>query len=82
MVESSGRTGYTAKLWKVIYENGKETDRVQVNSSTYMSVPKVVRVGTKKPEPEKTEKKPDKKDNKKDTKKDNSKNNKKSDKKK
>ena len=82
VVESSGRTGYTAKLWKVIYENGKETDRVQVNSSTYMSVPKVVRVGTKKPEPEKTEKKPDKKDNKKDTKKDNSKNNKKSDKKK
>ncbi len=82
VVESSGRTGYTAKLWKVIYENGKETDRVQVNSSTYMSVPKVVRVGTKKPEPEKTEKKPDKKDNKKDTKKDNRKNNKKSDKKK
>lgn len=26
-VESSGRTGYTAKLWKVIYKNGKEKER-------------------------------------------------------
>ena len=74
-VESAGRTGYTAKLWKVIYENGEEQERVQVNSSSYMAVPEVIRVGTKKPTPVKKDKKSDKK-NKKDTKKDNSKNNK------
>ncbi len=56
-VESAGRSGYTAKLWKVIYENGEEKERVQVNNSSYMAVPKVVRVGTKKPEPDKDEKK-------------------------
>lgn len=77
VVESSGRTGYTAKLWKVIYKNGKEKERVQVNSSSYMSVPKVVRVGTKKPASSSTEKKSGDK-NKKDTKKSSSKNNKKS----
>lgn len=48
VVESQGTTGYTAKLWKVIYKNGKEKKREQVNSSSYISVPKVVRVGTKK----------------------------------
>lgn len=48
VVESSGRTGYTAKLWKIVYIDGKETKRTQVNSSSYMSTPSVVRVGTKK----------------------------------
>ena len=48
VVESSGRTGYTARLWKVVYIDGKETKRTQVNSSSYMSTPSVVRVGTKK----------------------------------
>lgn len=50
VVESSGRTGYTARLWKVVYIDGKETKRTQVNSSSYMSTPSVVRVGTKKKE--------------------------------
>lgn len=84
-VESSGRTGYTAKLWKVIYQNGKEQERVQVNSSSYMSVPKVVRVGTKKPASNDNEKKSEKKkdkNTKKDTKQTNSNNNKKTGKKK
>lgn len=80
-VESSGRTGYTAKLWKVIYKNGEEKERVQINSSSYMSVPKVVRVGTKKPAASKENEKSTKK-NKKDTKKNSSNNNKKSKKKK
>lgn len=48
VVESNGRTGYTARLWKVVYIDGKETKRTQVNSSSYMSTPSVVRVGTKK----------------------------------
>ena len=50
VVESSGRTGYTARLWKVVYIDGKEAKRTQVNSSSYMSTPSVVRVGTKKKE--------------------------------
>ena len=50
VVESNGRTGYTARLWKVVYIAGKETKRTQVNSSSYMSTPSVVRVGTKKKE--------------------------------
>ena len=81
-VESSGRTGYTAKLWKVIYKNGEEEERVQVNSSSYMSVPKVVRVGTKKPASSNNNDKKSGNKNKKDTKKSNSNNNKKSQKKK
>lgn len=48
VVDQAGVTGYTAKLWKVIYENGTETDRVQINSSSYMSVPRIVRTGVKK----------------------------------
>lgn len=50
VVESSGRTGYTAKLWKIVYIDGKETKRTQVNSSSYMSTPSVIRIGTKKKE--------------------------------
>ena len=64
-VESAGRTGYTARLWKVIYENGEEQERIQVNKSSYMSVPKVVRVGTKKPEKDKKKSEKKKKDAKK-----------------
>ena len=51
-VESQGRTGYTARLWKVVSIDGKEEKRTQVNSSSYMSTPTVVRVGTKKKQPE------------------------------
>ncbi|MCD8020736.1 MAG: VanW family protein [Clostridiales bacterium] len=48
VVEQEGVTGYTARLWKVVYVDGKEQERVQINSSSYMSVQKIVRVGTKK----------------------------------
>ena len=34
----SPHTGYTAELWKNIYEDGELVDRVQVNSSTYQAV--------------------------------------------
>ena len=52
-VEENGRTGYSARLWKVIRVDGEEVDRVQINSSSYQSVKKVVRVGTKKKEDKK-----------------------------
>ena len=48
VVEKQGTTGYSARLWKVIKVKGKEDQWVQINSSSYMSTPKVVRVGTKK----------------------------------
>ena len=43
---SSGYTGKTAKLWKVVYENGKEVSREQVNSSSYRSSEAIYSVGT------------------------------------
>ena len=66
VVEKSGHTGYSARLWKVIHEKGKEDKRELVNTSSYMSTPTVVRVGTKKPE--KKDKEKDKDKNKKDKK--------------
>ncbi|MDY5496814.1 MAG: VanW family protein [Anaerobutyricum sp.] len=69
VVESYGRTGYTAKLWKIVYINGKQESKTQVNSSSYMSTPTVVRVGTKKKEEPKEDKKKDKEKNKEDGKK-------------
>lgn len=65
VVDQAGVTGYTARLWKVVYEDGKETDRIQVNSSSYMSVPRVVRIGTKKKETPKKDTDTKKKDKKK-----------------
>ena len=53
-----GHTGYTAKLWKIIYIDGKEEDRVLVNQSSYSASVTEVAVGTKKKEEKKeTEKK-------------------------
>ena len=45
-VTSGGRTGYVAKLWKVVKVDGVETERTQVNKSTYRATTKVVTVGT------------------------------------
>lgn len=67
VVEEPGTTGYTARLWKVIYEKGKETDRVLVNKSAYMAVKKVTRVGTKKKAEKADHKEKKKKDKKKST---------------
>lgn len=39
--------GMTAKLWKVVYEDGKEVERTLVNTSKYSSSPAVYSVGTK-----------------------------------
>ena len=43
----TGHDGKTAQLWKVIYIDGVETERVQVNSSTYSSSNTIYSVGTK-----------------------------------
>jgi uncharacterized protein YabE (DUF348 family) len=42
----SAHTGYTAELYKIIYENGVEVSRTRVNKSTYMASPRYVTVGT------------------------------------
>ncbi len=53
-VTQEAHTGYKAKLWKIVRENGKET-KTQVNSSTYSASPRYVVRGSMK-EPKKTEK--------------------------
>lgn len=42
----SSHTGYRAKLWKVVTENGEET-RTEVNNSTYQMTPNKYKVGVK-----------------------------------
>lgn len=44
--KSSGRTGLTAQLWKVTYENGGEVSRETVNYSQYSASGKTIAVGT------------------------------------
>ena len=62
-VTQSAHEGYKAKLYKVIYENGKEVSREIVNSSNYSAAPAYITVGTKEEKEEKFVKKDkDKKD--------------------
>ncbi|WP_408069831.1 VanW family protein [Butyrivibrio sp. JL13D10] len=42
----SAHIGYKAQLWKITYENGAESSREVVNSSTYKMVPRIITVGT------------------------------------
>ena len=49
-VISKGHTGYKTKLWKIVKVDGKQTDKILVNSSNYMMSK------TKKPEATTTEK--------------------------
>ena len=48
----SAYIGYKARLWKVIYIDGVEAERVQINSSSYNAVPRSVTVGTATHDPE------------------------------
>ena len=41
----SAHIGYKAQLWKVVYENGVEVSREQINSSSYMKAPRSATVG-------------------------------------
>ena len=43
----SAHTGYTAKLWKVVKENGVEVSREPYNNSTYNASPKILAIGIK-----------------------------------
>lgn len=42
----SAHTGKTARLWKVVYENGQEVSREVFNNSAYSASPIIVNVGT------------------------------------
>lgn len=48
-VTQSAHTGYRARLWKVVYIDDKETERKQVNTSTYNAEPQHVTVGNQTP---------------------------------
>lgn len=44
--EGSPHTGKTARLWKIVKENGKEVSRDVVNESTYKKSNEIIKVGT------------------------------------
>ena len=46
VTNSGAHVGYKARLWKVVLEDGMEVSRTQVNSSSYIMVPRSVTVGT------------------------------------
>lgn len=43
----SPHTGREARLWKIVYENGKEVNRDAINSSSYQKSDQVIYIGTK-----------------------------------
>ena len=55
-VTQSAHIGYKAILWKIVYENGKQVSKEQVNSSYYAPEPRYVTKGGKGQEAEATEK--------------------------
>ena len=48
----SPQTGKTARLWKVIYEDGEEVGKEQINDSYYKKSDQIIEVGTKSDNPE------------------------------
>ncbi|MCM1102248.1 MAG: VanW family protein [Clostridium sp.] len=46
VVTESAHTGYKARLWKIVTEDGKEVSREQINSSSYKMTPRSATVGT------------------------------------
>ena len=50
-VTQSAHVGYKSQLWKIIYEDGVEVDRVQVNSSVYAAEPEYITVGKQEASP-------------------------------
>ncbi len=46
IVTESAHTGYKARLWKIVMEDGVEVSREQVNSSSYKVTPRSATVGT------------------------------------
>lgn len=58
VVTQSAHVGYKAQLYKDIYIDGKKTESILMNTSTYQSSPRRVLVGTKKPVVEKPKEEP------------------------
>lgn len=48
----SPHTGKTARLWKVIYEDGEKVGKEQINDSYYKKSDQIIEVGTKSDNPE------------------------------
>ena len=43
----SAHTGYKAKLWKIVTENGEQVSKEEVNNSYYQMTPNKYKVGVK-----------------------------------
>ncbi len=56
VIDTKGTTGYVAELYKIVYIDGKETERTLVNKSSYNSAPEIVRIGTMKKKDKKDKK--------------------------
>lgn len=50
-VTQSAHVGYRAKLWKIVKVDGVQTEKIQVNSSSYNPSPQYVTVGKQKASP-------------------------------
>lgn len=46
-VTQAAHTGYEVELYKIVYVNGKEVERVKINKSVYEAAPQYMTVGTK-----------------------------------
>lgn len=46
MVTQSAHVGYKAKLWKIVTVDGKRTDKILINSSSYAAEPEHITVGS------------------------------------
>ena len=44
-VTQSAHVGYRARLWKIVYIDGKRTEKIQLNSSVYDAEPEYITVG-------------------------------------
>lgn len=50
-VTQSAHVGYRAKLWKIVYIDGKQTEKIELNSSSYKAEPEHIIVGAAKATP-------------------------------
>lgn len=50
-VTQSAHVGYKAKLWKIVYIDGKQTEKIELNTSSYKAEPEHITVGPSKATP-------------------------------
>lgn len=53
-VTQAAHTGYSAELYKIVYENGMEVSRTLVNKSYYIAAPRYITIGTMETDPVET----------------------------